>query len=133
MKIGDKVDLMNCFSYSNASPMWDTGWTLEIMSGDWCLIMKKTDGGIPDLPQRPVRRKVEISMIRPATPIPESGCAERGDLPDPGAAVMFKVPNSFDDEWAYGLVIRQNPKSIKVLHNNKIINRNFNQFIEVVI
>ena len=138
MKVGDKVDVMQEISYSSTAPMWNPGWTLEVISGDWALIMKEQDWYPGDSSSTPgissssvVRKKVGLVMLRPSTPMPKSGTTKRGPLPKAGAGVMFKVPNSFSNQWAFGLVIQQNKKSIKVLHNNKFVNRNIDQFIEV--
>ena len=138
MKVGDKVDVMQEISYSSTAPMWNPGWTLEVISGDWALIMKEQDWYPGDSSKTPgvqsssvMRKKVELIMLRPSTPTPKSGTAKSGRLPKSGAAVMFKVPNSPRGEWAFGLVLQPNRASIKVLYNSKFINRNFNQFIEV--
>jgi hypothetical protein len=136
VKVGDKVDVMIEISYSCTMPTWSSGWTIEIISGDWALIMKEEEWEYPMTqnvpPIREVRKKAELAMLRLSTPIPKRGVAEKERLPKPGAGVMFKVPNSFGNHWTFGLVVQPNKKSIKVLHGLKLINRNFDQFIEVI-
>jgi hypothetical protein len=133
MKPGDKVDILFSYQHSDAAYLrreWSTGWTLEFISGDWVLVMKEEVSY--DCSKRFMRKKVEKDFIRLSSDIPDEQRAKRGKLPLPGASVMFKVPNSYHhDIWTLGLVVRQNKKSIKVLHNNELINRNFPQFIEV--
>lgn len=135
MKIGDKVDVLEtmCEHYSSPKVIWSAGWTLELISGDWALVMKELHN-FEHIPcqKRIVRQKVEKDFLRLSSVIPDKGLSTREKLPLPGSSVMFKVPNShLHNNWALGLVVRQNKKSIKVLHNNKLINRNFAQFIEV--
>ena len=133
MKVGDKVELG--FNQWSKGTSWIPGWTLEFISGDWGLIKKESDWQYPmshpDCPPKSiVRRKVALAMLRIEVSVPES-CSSRPPLPNVGDGVMFKVPNVMFDRWEFGLVVKQNKKSIKVLHDNRFINRNFDQFIEV--
>ena len=136
MNGGETVDSMQAISYSRSTAMWNAGLTLEVISGDWAPIKQEQDWGYPvesgTPPQRTIRKKVELIMLRASTPTPQVGNATRERLPEAGAGVMFRVPNSIRNEWAFGLVLQPNKKSIKVLHDGKFINRNFDQFIEVL-
>lgn len=49
MKIGDKVDVLEtmCEHYSSPKVIWSAGWTLELISGDWVLVMKELHSTLP--------------------------------------------------------------------------------------
>ena len=119
MKAGDTVDIMVSVHQRTA---WEPGWTVDMVYGEWALISRQgTDvAGFP-LTQR---KKIELCRIRQPEPM------ERR-LPKVGAGVMYKVPKSYDQEWKFSFVLKRNKKSIKVLHDNEIISRTFDHFIEV--
>ncbi len=134
MQVGDKVEV--AFNAHYGVSTWNPGWALEFICGDWGLIKKERDWEypmkIPDCPPKNItRKKVEMAMLRPEIPVPEVRAAQ-STLPKVGVGVMFKVPNQVIDKWEFGLVVRQNKKSIKVFHSGKFVNRNFDQFIEVI-
>lgn len=135
MKVNDKVDVMSDISYNHILS-WITGWTIEIISGDWALIMKteeSDEGGHPPL-KRIERKKVALATLRPAHPIRHKTGETQVQvvkLPKAGAAVMFKIPGYFNQRWEFGIVVHQNKNSVKVLHDSKLINRNRDQFIEL--
>jgi hypothetical protein len=134
MKVNDKVDVMSDVDY-NPYITWITGWTIEIISGDWALIMKTEESdedGHPPL-KRIERKKVALATLRPAHPGHKTGETQVQvvKLPEAGAGVMFKIPGDFNQRWEFGLVVHQNKNSVKVLHDSKLINRNRSQFIEL--
>ena len=121
MKAGDTVDIMVGIGLRT---IWEYDWTIDLIYGEWALVSRHGSdvAGFP-LTQR---KKIELCRIRKPSP-------EDRPLPKVGAGVMYKVPKSYrDQEWKFSFVLERNKKSIKVLHDNEVISRAFDHFIEVV-
>tara|TARA_Y100000593_G_scaffold47597_1_gene90207 strand:- start:15 stop:389 length:375 start_codon:yes stop_codon:yes gene_type:complete len=104
---------------------WEYGWTIDRIFGEWALI-SKYEGGLAPYTRR---KKVEVCRLRKPCPFLH---LKGTRLPEVGAGVMYRVPkDSINQEWKFGVVLKRNKKSIKVLHDNKVISRTFDHFIEV--
>ena len=120
MKTGDIVDIMVSVHQRTA---WEPGWTIDLIYGDWALISRHGS----DVAGFPLTKRKKIELCRIRKPSPEDR-----PLPKIGAGVMYRVPGHVaNQEWKFSFVLERGKKSIKVLHDNEVISRTFDHFIEM--